>query len=127
MAKTNEKTKQSEAKQVKEQKSESNLECQDVTCPTHGSLKVRGRSFAGTVISKNPKRICIEFARTVFIKKFERYAMKKTRIHARLPDCLANTINIGDYVEVRQCRQLSKIINFVVVKKIRDSNQEKKQ
>ena len=121
MAKTNEKT-----TSMKEQKSESSI-CQDLTCPIHGNLKLRGRSFAGTVISKNHKRVCIEFARTVFIKKFERYAMKKTKIHARLPDCLTNEINLGDYIEVRQCRPLSKIIHFAVVKKIRDSPQEKKQ
>ena len=111
---------------VKEQKQETSLACKDKTCPIHGGLKLRGRSFAGTVISKHPKRICIEFARTVFIKKFERYAMKKTKIHARLPDCLVNQINIGDYIEVRQCRPLSKIITFVVTKKIKSAEEAKK-
>jgi small subunit ribosomal protein S17 len=94
--------------------------CSDIDCPTHGNLSVRGRSFKGTVISKHIKRVCIEFERTVFIRKYERFAKKKTRIHARLPPCLNDSINIGDYIEVRQCRQLSKIISFVVTKKIRD-------
>lgn len=107
-----EKTKQEEKKQP--------ISCNDIDCPTHGNLSARGRSFKGTVISKHHKRICIEFERTVFIRKYERFAKKRTRIHARLPLCLNDSINIGDYIEVRQCRQLSKIISFVVTKKIRD-------
>jgi hypothetical protein len=35
--------------------------CKDRNCPTHGSLKTRGRFFEGTVIKKFPKRITIEF------------------------------------------------------------------
>lgn len=118
-------------KQNTENKTETKIEnkkeitsCTDIRCPFHGELSLRGRSFMGTVISKHPKRICIEFERTVFIRKFERYAKKKTKIHAKLPDCLANSIEIGDYVELRQCRQLSKIISFVVVKKIRSKSEE---
>ena len=83
-----------------------------------GKVKLRGRSFKGTVISKHEKRIAIEFERTVYIKKYERYANKKTKLHARLPDSMTEDINIGDYVEIRECRPLSKIIHFVVVKKI---------
>jgi small subunit ribosomal protein S17 len=99
--------------------------CNDIKCPFHGTLSVRGRIFAGTVVRKFPKRIAIEFERTVYIRKYERYAKSKTRLHARLPDCLANDVNVGDYVEIRECRPLSKIISFVVVKKI-TSKEEKK-
>lgn len=105
-------------------KKNDSAKCNDLKCPFHGELSLRGRSFMGTVISKHPKRVCIEFERTVFVRKFERYAKKKTRIHAKLPDCLADSINIGDYIELRQCRQLSKIISFVVVKKIRSKSEE---
>jgi small subunit ribosomal protein S17 len=59
------------------------------------------------------------FGRTVYLKKYERYAKKRTKLHARVPDCMADEINIGDYVEIKECRKVSKIINFVVVKKIR--------
>ena len=82
-------------------------------------MSLRGRTFRGTVIKKFPKRICIEFDRTIYIKKYERYAKKKTKIHARVPEALENEIKIGDYIEVMECRHLSKIINFMVVKKIR--------
>ena len=74
---------------------------------------------------KFPKRVVIEFDRTVFIKKYERYAKRKTKLHARLPDCLFNEINIGDYVEIMECRPISKIIHFIAVKKINPEEEKK--
>lgn len=108
-------------KRVEEEKARDMAEagCRDAKCPFHGKLSLRGRVFRGAVIKKFPKRICIEFERTVYIKKYERYAKKRTKIHARLPDCLAGEIKIGDYIEVHECRPLSKIINFVAVRKIK--------
>ena len=67
----------------------------------------------------------IEFERTIYIQKYERYAKSKTRLHARLPDCLAESINVGDYIEIRECRPLSKIISFIVTKKIRAREEAK--
>lgn len=99
--------------------SKTDISCTDPKCPTHGSISLRGRTFRGTVISKFPKRIAIEFERTVYIRKYERYAKSKTKLHARLPDCMQDEIQIGDYVEIKECRPISKIINFIVVKKIR--------
>ena len=93
--------------------------CNDVTCPVHGSLKVRGRTFKGYIIKKFPRRIVIEFERIIFIKKYERYARKKTKIHARLPKCMENEANIGDYVSIGECRPLSKMIHFVLIKILR--------
>ena len=97
--------------------------CQDVDCPKHGKLRARGRIFRGEVISKFPRRVAIVFEQMVHIRKYERYMMKKTKIHARLPDCMKQEVGIGDYIEVRECRPLSKIIHFVVIKKIREKEQ----
>lgn len=99
-------------------------ECLDRDCPIHNSLKTRGKSFSGYVIKKFPKRIVIEFERIVPVPKYERYEKKKTRIHARLPDCCFEDVNIGDYVLIKECRPLSKIIHFVYLKKI-NSKEEK--
>jgi len=82
------------------------------------AISTRGRVFEGIVTRKFPKRITIEFERTVFIKKYERFAKKKTRIHARLPENLADKIQIGDLVQVRECRPLSKIIHTITIKKL---------
>lgn len=93
--------------------------CNDKKCPFHGELSVRGRVFEGNVVKKFRKRVVIAFERVVYIQKYERYSKSKTRLHARLPDCLYNETNIGDYIRIQECRPLSKIIKFVVVKKIR--------
>lgn len=99
--------------------------CNDRFCPVHGSFSVRGRSFQGKVIRRFPKRVVIEFERTLYIKKYERYAKRKTKLHARLPECM-DDVALGDYMEIRECRPISKIIHFVAVKKIHGGEGEKK-
>ena len=96
-------------------------ECNDFACPNHGNISLRGRIFKGTVIKKFPKRIVIEFLRTIYIKKYERYSKRKTKLHARLPDCMTKEINIKDYVEIKECRPISKIIHFVCTGKVDES------
>ena len=103
-----------------------NSECGDRNCQIHGCLKTRGRTFEGTVIRKFPKRIAIEFERMIYIKKYERYAKSKTKIHAHLPDCMEGQISVGDLVKVQECRPLSKIIHFSVIEKIKNAEENKK-
>lgn len=105
-------------------KEEAKQECTDIKCPFHGTLSLRGRVFKGTVIKKFPKRIVIEFERTIYMRKYERFAKSKTKLHAHVPDCLADSINIGDYVKIVECRKLSKIISFVVTEKIRGKEEK---
>ena len=93
--------------------------CNGKDCPKHGGLKARGRTFEGTVIRKFHKRVTIEFERMIYIQKYERYAKSKTKIHARLPVCMEDDIEIGDYIKIQECRPLSKIIHFVVIGKIK--------
>lgn len=116
--KTN-KTEKMETKQT-------NIVCTDIDCHIHGGLKTRGRTFKGTVVSKNPKRIAIELERLIYIRKYERYAKSKTKIHARLPTCMEKEIQIGDLVKIAECRPLSKIIHFVVTEKLKDAEEAKK-
>lgn len=99
--------------------------CKDLNCPTHGSLKIRGRTFEGKVIRKYPKRVVIEFERMVYIRKYERYARFKTRIHARLPICMEKEISLGNLISVGECRPLSKIIHFVVLGKVNNKENKK--
>ncbi|MEK6855216.1 MAG: 30S ribosomal protein S17 [Nanoarchaeota archaeon] len=84
----------------------------------------RGRIFEGFVKKKFPKRITVEFERTLFIKKFERFLKKRTRLHARLPDNA--DVGVGDYVQIRECRPLSRTIHFIFTKKIRSFSEVKK-
>jgi len=82
----------------------------------------RGRKFEGYVIRKFDQRVTILFERVRYIPKYERYAKSQTKIHARLPALLKDQIKIGDYIQVEECRPLSKIIHHVVIKKIRDAD-----
>ena len=83
------------------------------------NLSIRGRIFEGYVTKKFPKRVVIEFERPVYVRKFERYLKLKTKLHARLPNEMEGEIMIGDFIQIRECRPLSKIIHFIVIKKIR--------
>jgi len=100
-------------------------ECNDKDCHIHGNLKVRGKTFEGTVIRKFHKRIAIEFERMIYIKKYERYAKSKTKVHARLPTCMEKDIKKGDLIKIQECRPLSKIIHFVVISKIKSAEEIK--
>jgi len=100
------------------QKSELGASCKDIDCPSHGALKSHGKIFQGIVVRKFSKRITIEFERSTYVRKYERFASHKTKIHARLPKCMEDKIQIGDYIKVQECRPLSKIIHFVVIGKV---------
>lgn len=117
--------KKKETKIVKEKKETEKILCKDKDCPFHGNLKVRGKTFKGIVVSKNEKRIAIEFERMVYIKKYERYAKTKTKVHARLPKCMEKEVNEGDVVKIKECRPLSKIIHFVFIEKLKGLEAEK--
>jgi len=96
------------------------MECKDKNCPFHGNISVRGRKFTGVVKRKNikQKKITIEFERFIYLPKYERYLKRFTRIHAHLPDCMQDKVDVGDKVEVAETRPISKTINHVLVKKL---------
>ncbi len=122
------KKKSTTKKMVKKENTEQKMEkkeCRDRDCHIHGGLKTRGRTFKGNVVSKNQRRIAIEFERMKYIKKYERYTKIKIKMHARLPDCMEDDVNIGDLVKIQECRPLSKIVHFVVLEKLRDASEIK--
>ena len=86
-----------------------------------GLVRARGRIFKGFVTKKFPARVVVEFERTVYVQKFERYYKKKTRLHARFPKEFED-IKVGDFIKIQECRPLSKIIHFIVVEKIKSAN-----
>jgi len=116
--------KKEKQKMEKDKLAKAIMNCGDKNCHLHGKLKVRGKVFEGIVIRKHHKRITIEFERMNYIRKYERYAKSKTKIHARLPECMEKEINIGDLIQVQECRPLSKIIHFVVIKKIKGAEKK---
>lgn len=113
----------------KKMKKDKNVEvsCNDKLCPFHGEkgkrLKLRGRTFEGNVLKKFHGRVVIEFDRMNYVRKYERYEKRKTKLHARLPNCLDEEVNVGDRVRIVETRPISKIIHFVVTKIVRKSEQ----
>ena len=88
--------------------------CNDQNCPLHGSLRTRGRSFVGTIISAKMQRTAIvEWGRRHYLKKYERYEKRRSKIKVHNPDCI--NAKEGDLVKIIECRPLSKTKNFVIV------------
>ena len=90
--------------------------CEDIACPWHGKLPVRGRIFRGVVKSAKPHNTAIvEWGYHRFIKKYERYEKNKTRVVAHNPPCIHAREN--EEVVIGECRSLSKTKNFVLLGK----------
>jgi small subunit ribosomal protein S17 len=115
--------KTSEKKQKKETAAIASAACSDRKCHIHGGLKVRGRIFEGRVTKKFKNRVTIELERMIYSRKYERYFRAKTKIHAHLASCMENEVQIGDLIRIQECRPLSKIIHFAVIKKIKSSGE----
>lgn len=93
-------------------------ECTDKHCPFHGDLKVRGRSFTGEVIRNvMHKSTVIEFPRKLYIKKYERFEKRRTRIKTHVSPCF--NIKKGDTIKIVESRPISKTKNFVAVEVIK--------
>lgn len=83
------------------------------------SVLPRGRAFKGDVIRVIKDRAVICFDRLLYLRKYERYEKRKTELQAKIPFDLQKEIVVGDYIEIKECRPISKSIHFVVTKKIR--------
>ena len=101
--------------------------CDDVHCPFHGVLSVRGNVFLGKVISaKVPKSLTVVWERKEYIRKYERYAKRRTRVRVHCPMCI--DAKEGDNVKIAECRPISKTKHFVVVENLNidDKNESDK-
>lgn len=97
-------------------------DCTDKKCPFHGEINIKPETFVGKVVKKDISRSAtIEWTRNIYIKKYERYAKKRSRLRTHNPSCLK--IEIGDEVMVAKTRPLSKTKNFVIVKIIKKAEE----
>ena len=89
-------------------------ECGDVNCPFHGNLSVRGQVITGKVVSdKMTGSVVIRRDYLHFVKKYQRYEKRSSKIHAHNPPCL--NARVGETVSIAECRPLSKTKTFVVI------------
>ena len=71
-------------------------DCDDVNCPFHGSLSVRGQVITGKVVSERMQGTVV--VERNFLHKVQKYDAK-----------------IGDEVKIAECRPLNKTTSYVVV------------
>lgn len=86
----------------------------DKHCPFHGDFGTRGASFKGKMIKIYGKTGTIEFGRSAYIRKYERFLLKRSRLKVHIPECVK--VNVGDVVIANETRPISKTKHFVVVK-----------
>jgi len=95
--------------------------CDDVACPFHGTLALRGRTLEGTVVSaKMEKTIIVRRDYLNYVPKFKRYERRRNNLAAHSPPCLE--IKAGDKVRLAECRPLSKTVSFVAIEKLEDGS-----
>jgi len=90
--------------------------CDDEHCPFHKHNRLRGRIFKGLVKkTKSAKTATVEWTRLLYIKKYERYEKRKTRLQVHNPPCISALE--GDNVTIMECKPISKTKKFVIIKK----------
>ncbi len=90
--------------------------CDDVHCPFHGELPVRGQIITGKVKTTGMQRtLVISRTYTILIPKFERYETRTSKISAHVPACLEEELSVGQEVTIMECRPISKTKRYVVI------------
>jgi len=92
--------------------------CEDIKCPFHGKLSIRGRVFTGEVVSdRATKTVVVRWNYVHYTPKYERYERRHSRVVAYNPECI--DAKKGDVVKIAECRLLSKTKAFVVIEKVK--------
>jgi small subunit ribosomal protein S17 len=93
--------------------------CDDINCPFHGILSLRGHTLEGIVVSdKMEKTIIVRRDYLNYVPKFKRYERRRSHVPAHNPPCLE--IKAGDRVKLAECRPISKTVSFVVIEKLEE-------
>jgi small subunit ribosomal protein S17 len=88
---------------------------QDKKCPFYGDLAVKKETLSGIVVKKDVNRSAtIEWNKSVYIPKFERYEVRRYRLRVHNPASI--NAEIGQKVLVARTRPLSKTKNHVIIK-----------
>ncbi len=90
--------------------------CTDQKCPFHGKISVKEEVFTGKVVKKDLNRSAtIEWEKSSYLPKYERYEVRRKRLHAHNPACI--NAQAGDLVVVAKTRPLSKTKHHVIIQK----------
>ena len=90
-------------------------ECTDKKCPFHGLVLVKKELFEGKIIKKDVNHSAtLEWYRGKAVPKYERFEVRRSRMHVHNPPCV--DAQIGDTVVVAKTRPLSKTKHHVIIK-----------
>ncbi len=88
--------------------------CTDGKCPFHGSLNVKREFIKGVVVKKDINRSAtIQWKRSVPVPKYERTAVRLSRLRVHNPACI--DAKVGDNVLVARTRPISKTKNHIII------------
>lgn len=80
------------------------------------SIRTHGRTFTGVVVAAGMhKTATIEWGRSKYIPKYERFEKLTTKVKAHVPENM--TVKKGDLVKISECRPVSKTKHFIIVEK----------
>jgi small subunit ribosomal protein S17 len=87
----------------------------DQKCPFTGGLSVKKELLQGKVIKRDVgNSATIEWSRPYFVRKYERYEMRRSRLRVHNPPVI--DAQVGQTVLVAKTRPLSKTKNHVILK-----------
>ncbi|MFT4250516.1 MAG: 30S ribosomal protein S17 [Candidatus Woesearchaeota archaeon] len=90
------------------------VKAQEGTDAPSKSYSLRGMTFVGEVVSaKAHKTVSVQWQRRRFVKKYERYEVRTSKVAAHVPEGMS--ISEGDTVRIQETRPISKTKHFVVV------------
>ena len=93
--------------------------CDDINCPCHGTIDLRGHAVEGDVVSaKMEKTISVRRDYLNYVPKYKRYERRRSNVPAHNPPCL--NVKAGGRVRLAECRSLSKTVSFVVIEKLEE-------
>ncbi len=91
-------------------------ECTERKCPFHGEITVKEELFTGKVVRKDLHRSAtIEWEKSSYVPKYERYEIRRKRLRVHNPACL--DAQVGEVVIAAKTRPLSKTKHHVIIQK----------
>lgn len=98
--------------------------CGDAKCPFHGIIQVKKELAEGVVVKRDLNRSAtIEWHRSLYIPKYERYAFRRSRLRVHNPACV--DAQIGDKVVAARTRPLSKTKHHVLIAKVPSQEEQR--
>nr|CAJ17184.1 ribosomal protein S11e [Sphaerius sp. APV-2005] len=97
----------------------------DKKCPFTGNVSIRGRILTGVVQKMKMQRtIVIRRDYLHYIRKYNRFGEPAQNMSVHLSPCFRD-VEIGDVVQVGECRPLSKPVRFNVLKVSKGTSSKK--